>query len=171
MRALRPTLEMISQINDLPQLNNAFASLRRMRVSTPVAMYVSVDAENSKEHIVGASQSGLTLGDKSYYLRTEEKYLDIRSKYKEHIREIFAIAQIEYDNPGQRVLDLETKLAEVSWDRKDLRDADKTYNRMHVEEFDQSLNNLFVKDMLQVMGLGQAEEIVVGPSKLLYRVR
>ncbi len=161
--ALRPILETINQINDEMQLNHAFASLRRMRVSTPVSLYVSVDAENSNEHIVGAGQSGLTLGDKSYYLRTEEKYVEIRSKYKDHIDEIFRIANIEADNAGARILDLETKLAQINWDRKDLRDADKTYNRMMVEEFDQTLVNLQIREMLNVMGLAHAEEIVVGP--------
>ena len=160
---LRPTLETIDQINDEMKLNHAFASLRRMRVSTPVSLYVSVDAENSNEHIVGAGQSGLTLGDKSYYLRTEDKYVDIRDKYKEHIDEIFRIAGMDANNAGARILELETKLAEISWDRKDLRDADKTYNRMIVEEFDQTLVNLQIKEMLNVMGLAHAEEIVVGP--------
>ena len=160
---LRPTLETIDQINDEMKLNHAFASLRRMRVSTPVSLYVSVDAENSNEHIVGAGQSGLTLGDKSYYLRTEDKYVDIRDKYKEHIDEIFRIAGMDANNAGARILELETKLAEISWDRKDLRDADKTYNRMIVEEFDQTLVNLQIKEMLNVMGLSHAEEIVVGP--------
>lgn len=161
--ALRPILESIEQIQNLKDLNRAFGNLRKSRVSTPVALYVGIDDENSTEHIVSASQSGLTLGDKSYYLRGEEKYVDIRQKYKDHIAAILTLAQIPSDNAGDRILDLETKLAEISWDRKDLRDADKTYNKMHIEEFDETLMHIEIREILQEMGLGHAEEMIVGP--------
>jgi len=160
---LLPILESIEQITNLRDLNRAFAQLRKVRVSTPTAFYVGVDDEQSTEHIVSASQSGLTLGDKSYYLKGEEKFEDIRAKYVDHIQLVLNLAGVEADNPGRRILELETRLAEISWDRKDLRDADKTYNKMHVEEFDNSLMHIEVRVMLQEMGLGEAQEIIVGP--------
>jgi putative endopeptidase len=159
--ALRPILESIEQVMDVRGLNQVFGSLRKSRVSTPVAFYVGVDDENSNEHIVSASQSGLTLGDKTYYLKEEAKYVEIREKYVQHINEILLMAQIQADDAGRRILDLETKLAQISWDREDLRDADKTYNRMHLDEFDQKLKHIEVRQILDEMRLIPAEELVV----------
>lgn len=162
-KPLKPMLESIDQIMDIRELNKAFGRLRKMRVSTPIAIYVGVDDENSNEHIVSAGQSGLTLGDKSYYLKEEEKFVEIRQKYVQHIEQIMNLANIHTNNPGQRILDLETKIAQISWDRKDLRDADKTYNKMPVVEFDSRLAYIEVTEILQEMGLGEAQEMIVGP--------
>ncbi|MFT7590366.1 MAG: putative endopeptidase [bacterium] len=159
---LKPMLEYIDNIMDTRELNMAFVKLRKMRVSTPVALHVGVDPENSREHIINASQSGLTLGDKTYYLKEELKFVEIRVQYVEHIQDIFNLAGIEAENSGNRILDLETRLAAISWDRKDLRDADKTYNRMHIDEFDNGLLNLDIKGMLTEMGLRDVVELVVG---------
>lgn len=161
--ALKPMLADIQAIASLEDVQTQFAVLRKKRVSTPVAFYVGVDDENSNAHIVNAGQSGLTLGDKSYYLKEEEKFQSIREKYVTHINEIFALAELSEENAGQRVLDLETQLAKISWDRKDLRDADKTYNKMSVTSFDAMLSNLNIANVLGAMDLGQADELVVGP--------
>ncbi len=161
--ALLPILEDIDQITDIADLNTTFARLRKSRVSTPIAMYVGVDDENSSSHIVNASQSGLTLGDKSYYLKSEEKFVAIRQKYTEHIDAIFQLAHIYIPEAGNRILALETQLAEISWDRKDLRDADKTYNKMAVEEFDNMLSDIDIQSILKVMNLDAAGELIVGP--------
>ncbi len=159
--AIKDFLTQVDEINDIGTLNSAFATLKRSRVSSPVSFYVSRDAENSEEHIVGASQSGMSLGDKSYYLKEGEKFDDIRAKYVIHVNSIFELAGLKADNAGSVVLDVEKQLAEISWDRKDLRDADKTYNKMTVSAFDDMLTNIPVATILEEMGLGAADELVV----------
>ncbi|MBO6515273.1 MAG: M13 family metallopeptidase [Bacteroidia bacterium] len=159
--ALTPFLDKVAAIESREGLNDAFATLRKTRVGTPVSFYVGRDAENSEEYIVYASQAGLTLGDKSYYLNEEEKFQEIRAKYVEHVDGIFALAGRGEALAGKTVLEVETKLAQISWDRKDLRDADRTYNKMTVASFDSMLNNLQVANMLKLLGLGAADEMVV----------
>lgn len=161
MATLKKFMERVDNISDRESLNDRFASLRRSGVSTPVSFYVSRDAENSDEYIVYSSQSGLTLGDKSYYLKEDEKFVDIRTKYVQLVNEMFNLAGMEQDGVGELVLDLETKLANISWDRKDLRDADKTYNKMTVAAFDEMLPNLNIGQMLNTLQLGKAENMVV----------
>ena len=162
-KALMPFLDEIDLIEDYESLQKTMAKLKRYRVGSPMAFYVGVDDMNSDEHIVSAGQSGLTLGDKSYYLKDGEKYVSIREKYVEHVNKIFSMATIDEQDAGERVLAMETKIAQISWDRKDLRDADKTYNKMTVEKFDSDLDNINVASILGEMGLSTAEELVVGP--------
>lgn len=161
MATLKKFMERVDNISDRESLNERFASLRKSGVSTPVSFYVSRDAENSNEYIVYSGQSGLTLGDKSYYLKEDEKFVDIRTKYVRLVDEMFNLAGMEQDGVGELVLDLETKLANISWDRKDLRDADKTYNKMTVAAFDEMLPNLNIGQMLNTLQLGKAENMVV----------
>jgi len=162
-KALMPFLDEIDAVEDYASLQKTMAKLKRYRVGSPVGFYVGVDDMNSDEHIVSASQGGLTLGDKSYYLKDGEKYVSIREKYVEHVNKIFSMATIDEQNAGERILAMETKIAQISWDRKDLRDADKTYNKMTVEKFDSDLDNIDVASILSEMGLSAAEELVVGP--------
>ncbi len=161
LKTLQTYISAIQSIENLEQLNQQFSALKKVRIGSPVSFYVSRDAENSEQYITYASQSGMTLGDKSYYLKEDAKFEEIRTAYVTHINDIFHMAGIEAENPGQRVLDLETKIAQISWDRKDLRDADKTYNKMAVAEFDGTLSNLNVRGILDGLDLTKADTIVV----------
>lgn len=160
--ALKPILDQINAVDNYNDLTILFSSLRKKRVGTPVSFHVGQDDKNSEKYVVKAGQAGLTLGDKSYYLNEEPKFAEIRSKYVSHIDNIFSLAGIESEDAGNRILNVETELAKISWDRKDLRDADKTYNKMTVDKFDQKMENYDIRQMLEAIDLGKADTLIVG---------
>ena len=51
--------------------------------------YIAADEKNAAENILNISQSGLTLGQKDYYLETDEATTKIREAYKKHIVRMF----------------------------------------------------------------------------------
>ena len=55
-----------------------FGKLAPQGVSTPVGLYIGADSKNSKMNTVYASQSGLNLPDRDYYLQDNEKFEDIQ---------------------------------------------------------------------------------------------
>ena len=77
-----------------------------------------------------SSQSGLGLPDESYY--REDAYAEIRTAYVAHLARLAELVGLRRSGAGSpsSVMDLETALAAVSWDRVTNRDAEKTYTLM-----------------------------------------
>ncbi|PCJ67713.1 MAG: endothelin-converting protein [Bacteroidetes bacterium] len=154
----------LSEINDaqgLEDLQHLFGKLAPMGIGTPIGLYIGTDSKNSKENTVYASQSGLNLPDRDYYLQDNEKFNEIRIAYVSHINKMFELAN-EPSDVGQSILDLETKLAEISWSRLERRDPVKTYNKKNFDDWDNSLNTLDVRSIVQTRRFGDFDTIIVG---------
>ena len=68
---LRPTLELIGGIRSVSELPHALSILERRAATAPFVIGRAADFRNSKETIVSASQGGLGLPDREYYLKTD----------------------------------------------------------------------------------------------------
>lgn len=162
MAPLAAIQETIASINDLPSLNIALGKLGPMGVGGPVAMYVTIDRKNSDAYTVGASQTGLSLPDRDYYLKNEEKMTEIRNAFVKHVNTMFRLSASDLKDAGERILKLETKIAEISWPRQELRIAEKTYNKMLLSEWDAGMKNIDAQGILNAAGFPKVDSIVVG---------
>ncbi|PWJ52765.1 putative endopeptidase [Quadrisphaera granulorum] len=123
---LEPLLAEVAAVRDRSALAALLGTYQREGLAALVAAYVSPDAKDSSRYVVYAEQAGLGLPDEAYY-RLDE-HAEVRGKYLEHLDRLCALAGLE--PLGATVLDLETALAGVSWDRVSRRDAHKTYTLM-----------------------------------------
>jgi putative endopeptidase len=131
---LRPLLDEITAAADRTALAAVLG--RRQREGGPALFgaFVATDAKDSTRYLVHLSQSGLGLPDESYY--REDTYAEIRRAYVAHLArlaELVGLGGPDPDGPqrlAERVMELETALAAVSWDRVTNRDAEKTYTLM-----------------------------------------
>jgi predicted metalloendopeptidase len=135
LKPLQNELALIAKINTHQELPAAFAQLARINVRVPVNAFVMQDQKNSDVYAVSVSQAGLTLPDRDYYLRAEPKFEEIRKAYVQMITEVFTLAgQPDPSGAAQRILALETKIAEKQWDRVRNRDRNATYNKLLVSD-------------------------------------
>jgi len=139
-RALAPLgtdLALIRDISDVSQLAGVFGTFaRRGTGACPFIAYVDVDEKESNVNVLHFEQSGLGLPDEAYY-RADE-HAGIRSKYKEHIAEMFTLSALtDLGDPfvlAENILDLETRLASFHNDVVTNRDSDATYHEVLAEE-------------------------------------
>ncbi|OYW30103.1 MAG: peptidase M13 [Caulobacter sp. 12-67-6] len=88
---------------------------------------IQTDAKNPKAYAVYAGSGGLSLPNRDYYL--EARFAAQKAAYQVYVEKILTMAG--WDKPAanaKAIVDFETKLAEVTWTRAELRDRDKTYN-------------------------------------------
>ena len=93
--------------------------------------YINADIKDSKNNILNIVQSGLTLGQRDYYLENDAATQNIRNEYKKLIVDIFAhcgIAATESD--AEAIVAMETRLAHKSKSQVELRDDEKNYHKM-----------------------------------------
>ncbi|GAA5106596.1 M13 family metallopeptidase [Nocardia iowensis] len=129
-------LAAIHQVTDRSAFATLLGSLQRTGVGGAVGYYVDTDDKNSDRYLVHATQSGIGLPDESYYRQDESA--EIRAEYIAHVGRMFALAAADprigallpsdLDTVGQRVFELERKLAAGHWDVVRRRDAERSYN-------------------------------------------
>ena len=134
---IRGDLEKLKAIGSHEELAAYVGSLERQGGGGFFGAYVDSDDRNSDRYLVNILQGGLGLPDESYY--RDEKFAEIRTAYLAHLERMFALAGVE-DPAGsaQRVMDVETRLAQGHWERAATRDVIKTYNLMGLDDLKQA---------------------------------
>lgn len=129
---LQPYLDQISAIESREDLARVFA---KVGYASPVGGGVGIDAKDTESNIFYISQSGLGLGDRSYYLKDDEKNQETRDGYLSFLT--IMLEEAGYENPADaaaRILALETEIAKAHWDRTMNRNANLVYNKMTRDE-------------------------------------
>jgi putative endopeptidase len=129
---LRPLLDDIAAAGDRDALAAVLGRRQREGRASLFGEFVSTDAKDPTRYLVHLNQSGLGLPDESYY-RGEDNAA-IRAAYVEHLATLAGLVGLPEPRAlAESVMDLETALADVSWDRVTNRDAEKTYTLMTLD--------------------------------------
>ena len=132
---LSKEFEKIDAIKDRKDLESYFAYANKNGINAPLGMYVSQDLKKPTVYAVYLVQSGLGLPDKEYYLKTDERSEEIKSKYTEHIAKMFDLAGLpDGETAAKTVMELETKLAEKHMNKEQRRKRVENYNLVPVKE-------------------------------------
>jgi predicted metalloendopeptidase len=105
------------------------------------------------------------LPDRDYYLKLDDKRMaGIRAKYEQHIASMLALAgDKDAAAKAKAILAFETELAQVQWSRVELRDPNKSYNKMSVDELAKLAPDYDWKAALAAAGVGnKASYVIVG---------
>ncbi len=165
IQQIEPLLAQIRTLESNTELGPLLATLLRSGVGGPFVTYVSPDARKSDQYAVYIFQSGLSLPDRDYYLQDEERYLTLRTKLQSYIEDM--LQAIHVDNPAkaaERIVELETKLAQAQWTKVANRDPVTTYNKKSSEEMEQLLSSLPWSRYVDALGVDHPEFIVRQPS-------
>ena len=135
---------------------------RAARAQSPIGFFVDQDAKNSEQYISYIGQSGLGMPDRDYYFKSDERFVQIRIAYVEHIERMLAMADIQDPTDAARtIMDLETRIAEHHWTRVQNRDRDSTYNKVDLAEASDLAPRLDWQTFLTAADVGGVEEFVV----------
>ncbi len=135
LEPLKPYLDKINAVASLKDLAAVTGEMQKVGVKTVTGFGVEGDLKNSKVNILYQGQDGLSLGERSYYDRTDSSTVKVRGEFVKHIDKMFSMAGFPDANPGQTVLDFETKVAKLQLTNVELRDPVKTYNKMAFADF------------------------------------
>ena len=129
--------------------------------------YIGADEKNAANNILNLSQGGLTLGEKDYYLETDEATTKIREAYKKHIVRMFQLFGFKKgvaEKKMKNIMKIEIALAKASKSRTELRDPQANYNKMTLKEFDTNYPHLMLERQMNAKGVKSQyiQEMVVG---------
>ncbi len=136
---IRGSLDRIAAITSADQLPAALADLEQSDGLAPFGVGATTDFKNSSRMIVGASQGGLMLPDRDYYLKTDDGTKRLRDAYVAHVANMLQLigeTAADAKTHAQTVLDIETKFAQASMDRVTQRNPTAVYHLMSIAQFD-----------------------------------
>ena len=155
-------------LDDRSQLTRAIARLHASTANPFFSVGVQADLMNSDMNALYAGQSGLTMGNRDYYLDAENER--IRTAYKEYLAKIFTLAgmpEAEVPQAVEDVMKVETALAEKFWSNVELRNLQAQYNPMSKADFEKTYDAIDWAEYYRTTGLGDFETIIVTqPSSL-----
>jgi putative endopeptidase len=173
LKYLKPHLDRIAAIQTLPQMQQFLADPRSVAGSVWYSSGVGQDEKISTQYAVQVYQGGLTLPDRDYYLSDNARMKSVRAAYQTYQTNIFKMLgddQATAAKNAATVMRIETRLAQASRSRVDLRDPQKNYNKLTVTQLNTDYPNLAFPLMLKAEGLSAAKEIIVGQPEFLKEV-
>ncbi len=168
IKALQPELDKIEAIKSTSDLIKLVAYFHTAGVNQLFNFGSGQDDKNSEKNIAQLYQGGLGLNDRDYYLSNEARSKEIRSEYEKHVGKIFELAGIDKDQASKdakTILSIETKLAQASSSRLELRDPIKNYNKTNLEGLKKLAPQFDWELYFTTVGLTTTDEINVGQPK------
>lgn len=162
MQPVEATLAKVNAVQNHEELTTLMAQIRRDGVGIPLSFYAYADAKNPEYYALYVGQAGLGLPDRDYYFRDNEAFENNRQAYVKYIADMLAASGHDNaEDAADRIYALEKTLAEHHWTRAQRRDAEASYNKMTVEEFDALLGGFNYAAFAEQAGITAADELIV----------
>jgi putative endopeptidase len=168
---IEPYLNQIGKIKDSRSLQKMVGRLHADGVPAIFRFGDTIDAKNSNLNIASASQGGLSLPTRDYYL--DDKFKETRGKFVSYVANMFVLlgedaAKARTD--AETVMRIQTRLAGASKTRLELRDPDKNYNKISTADLQKLTPNFDWNAYIKERGAPAVSEINVGQPKFFEEV-
>lgn len=158
----------INNIKTVEDLQIMITRLFHDGINPVFYIYGDADSKNSDIMVAHFRQGGLGMPDRDYYLKGDDRSVAVRKAYKTYVSKGFEL--VGDKNAVERmeqVLAFETRLAEISRSREDLRDPMANYNPVNLEELNSEYPafnwNLFFARMY----LSDPGKVIVGQPEFM----
>ena len=151
----------IQAIADKKAFAQALAKLHLDGEGGLFGVFVEADLMDSDSQILYISQGGLGIGDRDYYVKSENAA--IKEGYRIFLNKVLTLAGVENaQSVADNTVAVEDYLAENSWTREQERDYTKLYNPMSTEQIVKAYPGFDFAAFFEAGGLPAQEKIIVG---------
>lgn len=159
---IQPEFAKIDGILNYSDLAAYFGQANRSGGNVPFSISVESDFKDPTKYAAITWQGGLGLPERDYYLSTDAKMTETRTKYLAHIEAMLKLAGIE--NPAEKakvIMALETTLAKSHMKKEDTRDIMKLYNPYALADLKTLMPDFDWSAMLTAAGFDKERRLVV----------
>jgi putative endopeptidase len=167
---IKSDLERIAAITDKAELAALIPQLMLSGVDAYFTIYVDADPMNSTQYLLQTHQSGISMGEREYYLDKDEHTEEIRNAYKEHVAKMFELAGFTAEQAQANrdaAFGIETRLATAAYDNVKLRDPHANYNKMSMNELQTLVPAIDWKTYFATLELENIQDLSVSQKESL----
>lgn len=147
-------IDNIKSVSDLPEYLGRMHKFASAFWSDGVAL----DEKNSEYYLYNIGQGGIGLS-RDYYFDTDEKSVEIRTKYREYIAQ--QLKNFGVDANADEIYEIEERMARAFFTKEKLRDPAANYHKMTRADMQQLFSNFDWDAYLTARGAAAASEINV----------
>ena len=170
---LRPMMERIAALKSNAEVMPLVAEFSRQGMGSFFHVYIDADIMDSKKNLVQIYQGGIALGEKEYYLDTDEATTAIREAYKKHIVNMFKLAGFDEAVATKKmkaVMKIETALAEKSFSATEQRNPAANYHKMTIDELKANFAAIDWDTYFATLGINDLKELSVSQLEPIHEV-
>ncbi|MES2308305.1 MAG: M13-type metalloendopeptidase [Verrucomicrobiota bacterium] len=164
IRPLEEKLKKIAALKDKKEVAIWMGYSQKVGIETPFGFGISQDEKDSTRYVVYLGESGLSLPDRDYYIKQDDKQInEIRAQYLIHVEKMLTLMGDQPAAPhAKKVLEIETQIAQIHWTKVENRDPIKRYNKMDLVKLRALVPSYDWDTYLQETGLaGKIQEVIV----------
>lgn len=168
---LASDLQMVEGLTDRAQLPDLLARIHMALGNPFFGIGVMADLMDSNVNTLYVGQSGISMGDRDYYVAPENAR--IKEAYKAYLVKLFTLCGYEAEaaaTAAADALEIEDSLAEVFFSNVEQRDIPAQYNPMTREEFARTYDALDWDVYFKGIGLEQVDRLIVEQKRVMARV-
>ncbi|WP_295748271.1 M13 family metallopeptidase [Undibacterium sp.] len=135
---LQPTLDLIAGMKDKASMAKVLAQLHLASADEGLffGFGASQDLSDSNSVIAFATGGGISLPDRDFYTKTDEKSKKMREQYTQHVAKTFELSGVAAAQAQQfslTVLAIETELAKATLTQVEKRDPYQQFHKMNLK--------------------------------------
>jgi putative endopeptidase len=172
-KPIQADLKKIGEIKNVSDILKLMPELSVAGLDPYFTVFVEADPMNSSLELVQTYQSGISLGQRDYYLDNDAHTKDIRDKYKTNVVKMFQLVGFtpaDAQKNMEAVLKIETRLAIAAYDKIKLRDPHANYNKMTVADLQKLVPEINWNEYLTLLGLKNIKDVSVSQKESLVEV-
>jgi putative endopeptidase len=128
----------------------------------PVTVGQFEDLKDPKQYAMNVFQGGLGLPDREYYFNEDEKSVELRGKYVEHIEKMFALAGLsDGADAAITIMALETRIAEKHVVKEEARNWAANYNKVAQADLGDVMQNFYWAGYLDALDIAEVNSVVI----------
>ncbi len=158
----------LDAIKNAASLAPEVARLHERGVGVLFILASEQDFRDSEQVIAWIYQGGLTLPDRDYYLKEDEKSAGIRAAYLAYLARMLELTGLPADQAGSQarsVFELEKAMAESHWTRTEMRDPHRIYNPSDRAGLEKSCPRFGWREYVEALGQAFVRRYFPGDSK------
>jgi len=161
----RPYLDRIAAVRNRDDLLRLFAT---QGYPAPIGIGIIPDPADPTRYTAFASQSGLGMPNRDYYLREGADYDRYRAAYRDYIVTLHRLAGIaDGEAKADAIIALERRMAEAHWTPERSRDIRQIYNPMNREQLNTLAPQFGWTASLEQLGLGNVPTVVAAQTSAI----
>lgn len=164
LKPLKPLFETVEAVTDAEGLARAMGFLHARGVKALFTFTVEPDSKNSSRYLAGIKQGGLGLPDRDYYFNEDIPAKTQRQAYISHVARMLVLAgedATRAELAAKLIVAFESKLAEASMTKVELRDFEKVYNRWSLAQLATHAPGMPWPEYLKSLGAAHVGELDV----------
>lgn len=165
---LRPDFALIDAIASHDELVVYFARASSHGLSVPMDLEQLVDWNDPDRYSLIITQGGLGLPDREYYVNRDDRSIELRGKYLEHVQKMHELAGFDdAAAAAETVMALETRLAEQQMTKEESRNRAANYQPVDRADLGAAMPQMAWDAYLEEFGAPEVDSIVLYGKKYL----